>query len=70
VRIANGQLWTQFLSKTLSSRAKGSRHAIRARESLIPRDDRHLTIAALHQGNYATILNYLETELRYMDAGE
>jgi len=24
----------------------------------------------MHQGNYATILNYLETELRYMDAGE
>jgi hypothetical protein len=29
-----------------------------------------LTIAALHQGNYATIANYLETELRYMVAGE
>jgi hypothetical protein len=29
-----------------------------------------LTIAALHQGNYATIHNYLERELRYMDAGE
>jgi hypothetical protein len=28
------------------------------------------TIAALHQGNYATIANYLERELRYMDAGE
>jgi len=27
-------------------------------------------IAASHQGNYATIANYLETELRYMDAGE
>jgi hypothetical protein len=27
-------------------------------------------IAALHQGNYATIPNYLERELRYMDAGE
>jgi hypothetical protein len=23
----------------------------------------------MHQGNYATIANYLETELRYMDAG-
>jgi len=33
--------------------------------------DFHLvTIAALHQGNYATIPNYLERELRYMDAGE
>jgi hypothetical protein len=29
-----------------------------------------LTIAALHQANYATIANYLERELRYMDAGE
>jgi hypothetical protein len=29
-----------------------------------------LTIAALHQGIYATISNYLEWELRYMDAGE
>jgi hypothetical protein len=29
-----------------------------------------LTIAALHQENYATIPNYLERELRYMDAGE
>lgn len=27
-------------------------------------------IAALHQENYATILNYLGGELRYMDAGE
>jgi hypothetical protein len=25
---------------------------------------------ALHQENYATIANYLERELRYMDAGE
>jgi len=24
----------------------------------------------MHQGIYATILNYLERELRYMDAGE
>jgi hypothetical protein len=37
---------------------------------LIPTDDTQLTIAALHQGNYATISNYLERELRYMDAGE
>lgn len=29
-----------------------------------------LMIAALHQGNYATIPNYLEGELRYMEAGE
>jgi hypothetical protein len=25
---------------------------------------------ALHQGIYATIANYLEKELRYMDAGD
>jgi hypothetical protein len=33
---------------------------------------RHLpsSIAAAHQGIYATILNYPERELRYMDAGE
>src|SRR5476651_890743 len=37
---------------------------------IIPTDDNQLTIAALHQGNYATISNYLERELRYMDAGE
>jgi hypothetical protein len=29
-----------------------------------------MMIAALHQENYATIPNYLERELRYMDAGE
>jgi len=29
-----------------------------------------MTIAALRQGNYATIANYLDSELRYMDAGE
>jgi hypothetical protein len=29
-----------------------------------------VAIAALHQGNYATIANYSERELRYMDAGE
>jgi hypothetical protein len=34
------------------------------RRSLLP------TFAAMHQGNYATIANYLESELRYMDAGE
>ena len=27
-------------------------------------------VAALHQENYATIPNYSERELRYMDAGE
>jgi hypothetical protein len=27
-------------------------------------------IAAARQGNYATFVNYLESQLRYMDAGE
>jgi hypothetical protein len=41
-----------------------------------PRRPRIFTIyqlmayVALHQENYATIPNYLERELRYMDAGE
>jgi hypothetical protein len=58
VRLANGQL----------------RGAVPAEEELNSDPARHagigLTIAALHQGNYATIHNYLERELRYMDAGE
>jgi hypothetical protein len=29
-----------------------------------------VSVAALHQENYATIANYSERELRYMDAGE
>ena len=28
-----------------------------------------ITFAALHQGNYATISNYLERDMRYMDSG-
>jgi len=28
------------------------------------------SFVALHQGNYATIPNYLESYLRYMDAGD
>jgi hypothetical protein len=58
VRIANGQLRMQFPSIRV-------RHAVRACE-----DANLMTIAALHQGNGATIANYLERELRYMDAGE
>jgi hypothetical protein len=65
VRIANGQLWTQFLSKSLSTGVKGSGMAFRT-----PVLYELTMIAALHRGNYATISNYLERELRYMDAGE
>jgi hypothetical protein len=69
VRIANDQLWMQFLSKGLSTARKRPARR-RGALGLIPTDDSQLTIAALHQGNYATISNYLERELRYMDAGE
>ena len=51
----------QLMRRDFNSR----RRAIRA-----CRDFHFVTIAALHQGNYATIPNYLERELRYMDAGE
>ena len=37
---------------------------------LTDRAEQNHVFAALHQGNYATIANYLERELRYMDAGE
>jgi hypothetical protein len=72
VHTANGQLWMQFPPKTGRPKLRVRsglpiliRHAIRACE-----DANLMTIAALHQGNYATIANYLERELRYMDAGE
>ncbi|OIQ71120.1 hypothetical protein GALL_472640 [mine drainage metagenome] len=37
---------------------------------LTDRAEQNHTFAALHQANYATIANYLVTELRYMDAGD
>ena len=48
----------------------GSAPQFRRRAVWACRDFHLVTIAALHQGNYATIPNYLEGELRYMDAGE
>jgi hypothetical protein len=40
-------------------------------EMPLPESDLFLVgIVAAHQGIYATILNYLEMELRYMDAGK
>jgi hypothetical protein len=48
----------------------GSAPQFRRRAISACRDFHLVTIAALHQGNYATIPNYLERELRYMDAGE
>jgi hypothetical protein len=68
VHSANRQLRVQFRE---SPRAKeypdlnSRRHAVWAFQ-----DFQLVTIAALHQENYATIPNYLERELRYMDAGE
>jgi hypothetical protein len=53
---ANGQLRGQFPQR------KAARKLIRIQDLV--------SIAALHQENYATIPNYLERELRYMDAGE
>jgi hypothetical protein len=55
--------------KAYQTARKGAGKASEA-PGLIPTDENQLTIAALHQGNYATISNYLERELRYMDAGE
>jgi hypothetical protein len=56
--------------KNLIKRRDGGRHGIAGTGSLYQLRITLLTIAALHQGNYATIYNYLERELRYMDAGE
>jgi hypothetical protein len=58
VHIANGQLRGTSSRKGLGSAGRVKLVAF------------FLTIAAMHQGNYATIANYLERELRYMDAGE
>jgi hypothetical protein len=65
VCIANRQLWNRFLREPpINTGDKAG--------TLIPSDAPIylLTIAATHQGNYATIANYSEPELRYMDAGE
>jgi hypothetical protein len=56
LRTANGQLRGQF------PQGKAIRKLIRIQDLLL--------VAALHQENCATILNYSERELRYMDAGE
>jgi hypothetical protein len=56
LRTANGQLRGHF------PQSKAARKLIRIQDVV--------SIAALHQENCATIHNYLEVELRYMDAGE
>ena len=65
-------LWV--LVRELKSLALGSGVSLEPRlRNLLPSAGSSappLTIAALRQGNYATISNYLERELRYMDAGE
>jgi hypothetical protein len=71
VHLANRQFRVQFppkpaarLKDTIQTLILSAGHS-GSLKSLPP-----LTIAAMHQGNYATIPNYLERELRYMDAGE
>jgi hypothetical protein len=54
VRLANRQLQHWFPGASRQTRLPQANHAF----------------AALHQGNYATIPNYLVTDLRYMDAGD
>jgi hypothetical protein len=69
--MANRQFWLQFPPKP-AARLKDTTQTLilSARDSGSPKIFTPLTIAAMHQGNYATIPNYMERELRYMDAGE
>jgi hypothetical protein len=74
VCIANRQLRSRF-PKNLPS-AGGFRSTLcgspgrPARRPYFYRLPIDMQYVALHQENYATIANYLERELRYMDAGE
>ncbi len=66
--MANRQFWLQFPPKPVAQLKDTIQTLIlsaRDSGSLYP-----LTVAATHQENYATIPNYVERELRYMDAGE
>ena len=69
--MANRQFCLQFLPKP-AARLQDTTQTLNlsARDWRAPKIFNPLTIAATHQGNYATIPNYLERELRYMDAGE
>src|SRR5665647_1251376 len=72
VRIANGQLpgaVPQTIKFPSSMLSPPDAHR-RLRRRWLSEYVGFLTIAALHQGNYATIANYLERQLRYRDAGE
>jgi hypothetical protein len=77
--IANRQLWGEFLKiypslkhNRLHFRSDpGSKNAApQPQEPVVLPPTNCCQFVALHQGNYATIPNYLVMELRYMDAGE
>ncbi|MEH2568480.1 hypothetical protein [Bradyrhizobium sp. AZCC 2289] len=73
VCIANLQLRSRF--PKIGPRLEDSGQHFAARRSARPRPYFYrlpidMPYVALHQENYATIANYLERELRYMDAGE
>jgi len=67
--IANQQLQLSFPAK---SRSPGKEYNPRPGfpENTMMGPASFAPIDAPHQGNYATIDNYLEMELRYMDAGK
>jgi hypothetical protein len=71
VCIANRQFWTEFLKiRYLALRVFAPTAGRRTDAPVFLPSANCCHFAALHQGNYATIPNYLERELRYMDAGE
>jgi hypothetical protein len=71
-RLANRQLRGWFPQKVRRFEPSRATQGLIPTQPVIPaaRKRSPPMIAALHQGNYATIPNYLYRELRYMDAGE
>jgi hypothetical protein len=76
VHLANQQLRRRFLQTTVRLPTNQPNEHVRGlilvRQCVGNRYEglSLLRFAALRQGNYATIDNYLKGELRYMDAGE
>jgi hypothetical protein len=69
--IANRQLRSRFPKYLPRLEDSGQHFADRpAARPYFYRLPNDMPYVALHQENYATIANYLERELRYMDAGE
>jgi hypothetical protein len=68
LRTANRQLSVQFPRKTISLARNTIRTLIFAQLEL--KISAMFPMLQCITGNYATIANYLGTELRYMDAGE